>query len=360
MIPNIFKYATTELSQDALICWLVDCAKDETACRLRECGRKFVQALIKCEGCTVIDNSIKSQAPPLDKGNYDTGEIEILCGPKKQHNHIDVCFRARVGSNQFCIVIESKKDSEMHNDQLKRYRKEVQPGEIGVYVYFKTGYVYQDEKEKAKEEKYAVFNSRDMLEFLKDAQCYDAHEILRQFEDHLRCQVEERKRALENRQLEFDFVQWDFMIHLRNALQIEGKKMWPGKGKNSDGSAWTQYPHWDDGRRVLFWRLDWRLNSQIPLLRLMLDTRNVDDQNQLTQRWVSWSNKFKDECKESGLSAGKFRRIISRKGKIVRQGTIGAVDIAKCLRDEGPEECTDKIRCLHWKFMKSVGKEIEG
>ena len=47
MVPNIFKYATKELSQDALICWLVACAKEETDGRLRECGRKFVRALMQ-------------------------------------------------------------------------------------------------------------------------------------------------------------------------------------------------------------------------------------------------------------------------------------------------------------------------
>jgi hypothetical protein len=29
MKPNIFKYATSELSQDAFICWLLAWAKDE-------------------------------------------------------------------------------------------------------------------------------------------------------------------------------------------------------------------------------------------------------------------------------------------------------------------------------------------
>ncbi len=43
-IPNIFKFATKELSQDALICWLVACAKESEG-ELRECGLAFVQSL---------------------------------------------------------------------------------------------------------------------------------------------------------------------------------------------------------------------------------------------------------------------------------------------------------------------------
>ena len=39
--PNIFSYATKELSQDAMICWLVACVHHKDSA-LRECGRAFV------------------------------------------------------------------------------------------------------------------------------------------------------------------------------------------------------------------------------------------------------------------------------------------------------------------------------
>ncbi len=49
--PNLFCYATKELSQDAMICWLIAWAgckegassEDE---KLRRCGRRFVNALL--------------------------------------------------------------------------------------------------------------------------------------------------------------------------------------------------------------------------------------------------------------------------------------------------------------------------
>lgn len=48
--PNIFHYATKELSQDAMSCWLIDWAgQNEDSCverDLRACGREFVQALL--------------------------------------------------------------------------------------------------------------------------------------------------------------------------------------------------------------------------------------------------------------------------------------------------------------------------
>ena len=45
MVPNILRYATKELAQDAAICWLVACARD-TDSDLQTCGLSFVQALM--------------------------------------------------------------------------------------------------------------------------------------------------------------------------------------------------------------------------------------------------------------------------------------------------------------------------
>ena len=49
--PNLFDYATKELSQDAVICWLIDWAGRETSGepedeKLRQCGLAFVKGAI--------------------------------------------------------------------------------------------------------------------------------------------------------------------------------------------------------------------------------------------------------------------------------------------------------------------------
>ncbi len=94
MVPNIFTYATMEQSQDALICWLVAFAKDETDERLRECGRKFVQALMRSGDGAVIDGSNDSPTRIRNIDSYEIGEIPD--GPKPQSRNIDVYFQAEV------------------------------------------------------------------------------------------------------------------------------------------------------------------------------------------------------------------------------------------------------------------------
>ena len=200
MVPNIFNYATKELSQDALICWLVACAKEETNERLRECGRKFVQALMKCGDGAVIDVSNDPQYPVRHAGSYDVGGI--LDGPEPQYRKIDVYFQAEVDGKRVSFVIEDKKDGEMHGDQLKRYLEIVQRDkreeDLIKPVYFKTGYVFDDEREKAKSNGFSVFENKDMLAFLSSGNRAGAHEILRQFREHLDGMEEDRSGALRN------------------------------------------------------------------------------------------------------------------------------------------------------------------
>ena len=351
MVPNIFTYAKKELSQDALICWLVACAKEETDEQLRECGLKFVQALMQSGDGAVID---VTNDPPARVGNVGSYKVsKILDGPKPQYRNIDVYFQAEVDGKRVSFVIEDKTDTRMHGDQLERYRRIVQRDkheeDLIKPVYFKTGYVFDNEKEKADSKGFSVFDGEDMLAFLNGGQCADAHEILRQFEEHLAGQVDERRQALEDWQLKHGFVQWEFMVSLGKALQMKGEK-WPAKGVNTGGSAWTQYPHYR-GRGALFWRLDtWKP------LRLMLSTKKAGDE--VLKRWDCWSQSFEHARKESGLNAGKFRRVRSRKGKLVRDGTIGAVDIASCLRDEGLENCVARVERLYRAFIASVGGEL--
>ena len=52
--PNLFDYATKELSQDAVICWLLKWsgaqAEEASDHGLQELGRAFVQALLAKHG----------------------------------------------------------------------------------------------------------------------------------------------------------------------------------------------------------------------------------------------------------------------------------------------------------------------
>ena len=100
MKPNLFKFATSELSQDAFILWLLEwanpnCATEDKA--LHETAQEFVRLLLNNK-----DLTIKS------------------VNTTRQKNHIDVFA---IVNEKYAIIIEDKTDTSEHNNQLERYEK---------------------------------------------------------------------------------------------------------------------------------------------------------------------------------------------------------------------------------------------
>ena len=131
--PNLFSYAAKELSQDAMICWLIAWAgqsdggssEDE---ELRRCGLRFVRALLH------------HQRDEMDSIDC-VDKVEI----HQQEQGIDVLARI---NGEHVLLIEDKTGTGDHSDQLSRYYKNVVEGhtKLGKVaeenlrpIYFKTG-----------------------------------------------------------------------------------------------------------------------------------------------------------------------------------------------------------------------------
>ena len=116
MKPNLFDYATKELSQDAVICWLIQWsgaqAEDESEQALRDLGRAFVEALLARHGAALT-------------GDVRSTEIH------QQNLGIDVLARVWDQETSHVLLIEDKTDADQHSDQLKRYHQSVLKGGFG-------------------------------------------------------------------------------------------------------------------------------------------------------------------------------------------------------------------------------------
>lgn len=117
--PNIFSYATSELSQDAFLLWLLDWANHKYAVEnpeLNKAAKNFVCMLLERPGLDVTT---------------------VTC--YKQEKHIDVFA---VVNDQYAIIIEDKTDTSEHHNQLKRYsdwvKNEYNDLELHC-IYYKTG-----------------------------------------------------------------------------------------------------------------------------------------------------------------------------------------------------------------------------
>jgi hypothetical protein len=151
--PNIFSYATSELSQDAFICWLLTWAQKDyrdTDPLLHRCANDLLAELFKGKG-HVLPTTIVS--------------FDIL----KQLHDADIFV---IINNKFGIIIEDKTFTSQHSDQLPKYLELI--GNDPVYkdltlipIYFKTG--NQSNFTEVLGAGYDLFNRKDFLTILEAA-----------------------------------------------------------------------------------------------------------------------------------------------------------------------------------------------
>lgn len=136
-IPNIFKYATSELSQDAFLCWLFEHINLEDNCLTKQIANKITGMILS--KYQLIEK--KFSLTELD--NIENYKVSIT----KQKDYIDIflLFSSAVSDKKFAILIEDKTWSdESKENQVEEYvrkKKAEYPDVMIIPVYFKTGYV---------------------------------------------------------------------------------------------------------------------------------------------------------------------------------------------------------------------------
>ena len=169
MKPNLFKFATKELSQDRFLAWLLQWADPTNVgygADLHHAATDFVKRLVSLQ-----DDALK--------------EITSVKADRQWEN-IDVW--AEVNESHL-IIIEDKVGTGEHSGQLARYRENAanwcrENGRKLVCVYLKTHSDSSANLKLIEAQGYAVFNRSELLEFL------NAHEtdndIYNDFRDRLR------------------------------------------------------------------------------------------------------------------------------------------------------------------------------
>lgn len=143
MKPNLFKWATSELSQDAFICWLIEWANPKNRSEiLNEYAGKLIEELADIPSSFIQKLKVK-----------------------RQYKNIDILV---VINDEKVILIEDKVHTENHGNQLMRYAdllsEEFHKEKISL-VYFKTG--DQSNYRKVEEKGYRTYKRTDFLKLLK-------------------------------------------------------------------------------------------------------------------------------------------------------------------------------------------------
>ncbi len=162
--PNIFSFATSELSQDAMFAWLLSWA-----------DAKYAQ----------MDASLHAVALGFarlltGKSNLDVKTVEV----GRQWQHIDIW--AKINDNLF-LAVEDKTGTSIHDEQLQRYRESVEreyPNCTKCYVYVKTGNEPKSILQQVQNAGYGIVLRKDILD------CLDAYSgdnvVLCNYREHLR------------------------------------------------------------------------------------------------------------------------------------------------------------------------------
>lgn len=153
---NIFKYATSEYSQDAFICFFVAHASENS--EITPISRQFIDIILKSKGFSLKNNS----------------KIEI----KKQYKKIDVL----VIVDDIYIIIEDKTTTNTHNNQILRYKQALNDENIPENKIISVYYKIQEQVHK--EENIDIeFNRKSIIKLLNN--CKTQNQILVDYLEYL-------------------------------------------------------------------------------------------------------------------------------------------------------------------------------
>ena len=362
--PNLFDYATSELSQGTFICWLVACAAEATG-DLQKCGLAFVRTLFRT-GASNRTGGVPVLGPDGEpiRHNGPCDVSDVSC-PSPQYDKIDVYFQAKVDGRRVSFIIEDKKDGSVHSDQLARYLKvairDEKEEDLIKPVYFKTGYVFSDEREAVERDKYSVFRAEDLKRFLEGQDATRENEILCQYAEYLAALMERRIKARQEWNLNQDHVQWEFMLKLRDVVEsvagewqafipdeLSGFPDWTwdglGRSKNKGGGSWTQYRF----AQHLFWRLDSGQPLRLRFSHQEAGRCKKDSVGMLRE----YRNCFDRALQEEGLSDGGTRRGPGN------ECTIGSVKTAH-FQGMTVSEFLNRVTRVHIRFLDMIEAKVE-
>ena len=227
--PNIFTYATSELSQDAFILWLLDWANPEFEKEDKELcdtAQDFVRLLLDEKDLKIT--SVKCQ---------------------KQEHYIDVFA---IINEEYALIVEDKTNTSEHGNQIRRYyewvNKENKYSDLSIHcVYYKTGNesafkltrLTQKYDEEFKSEHFSIVTREEVLELFKH--CSSQNAIFIDYVAHIQSIQDATDAYLTTPIKQWNWLAWQgFYMNLEKELNNGD---W-GYVANPSGGFWGFWWHW--------------------------------------------------------------------------------------------------------------------
>lgn len=267
---NLFQFATSELSQDAIICWCLNWIHYPES-KLYS----LAVELFKLLGQENVDSSQK---------------ITI----KKQVKKIDILVLFH-DTNKI-LIIEDKTFSSEHSDQIKRYKQTIQQelstdfkvddNTIIQTVYFKTGYFFDDDKLIGFNKKADIIVDAQMFfDVIANNKYKGLSEILDDYAFYLKTKLEDNKRYENIRGEYIDggrYIAWNRITQYTLMRTFFPEERWEKNTgvfkvysrSNTGGRPWTetmivptQFFTGSEDKYDVFWRIDSDSNGTYLSLR---------------------------------------------------------------------------------------------
>lgn len=280
--PNLFHFATSELSQDAFLCWLLAWA--ETGHRtvdepLHRAGAEFLSALLQRAR---IQPPATFQAVRIDR----------------QFEKLDVLALV---NDDIAVLIEDKTHTKQHSGQLARYREAVRakyPQRALAAVYYKTG--DQGCYKAVEEAGFFRFSRQDMLGILQRGRDRDIRsDIFIDYLDHIQ-RLENAVRAFRSaRPEEWTAHAWaGFFIELQDIMKGGN---W--KRVNNEAGGFMGFWWHGTGDKYLLLReaeICYKVNVAEP------------DKGRRRAAWIEWHAALTAEASQRGCGLTREKRALGK------------------------------------------------
>lgn len=219
--PNLFNFATSELSQDAMFAWMLSWASPQ---------------------CKKYDESLHAVALRFVKlltGDSSLRVDSITVG--RQKSHIDILAEI---NDDIVLAIEDKTGTTIHDNQLVRYIKAVEneyPNRKKCFAYVKTGNEPKSILNTVKKAGYKILLCNDIIK------CLDAYvgenALVCNFRAHLKAQEAATQSFKSLPILQWTWMSWEgFYKELESKIELDNWSYVPNKSGGFLGAWWHFTP----------------------------------------------------------------------------------------------------------------------
>ncbi|TSI08307.1 PD-(D/E)XK nuclease family protein [Lysinibacillus sp. BW-2-10] len=306
--PNLFHFATSELSQDAFLCWLMSWAHQDYQTidkKLHVVAVDFIKEIF------TLHNKF---APTIES-------IQI----RQQFKGLDILV---IINDEYAILIEDKTYTQDHSNQLIRYRAEIEtayPNLIQLPIYYKI--TDQGSYSSVKSAGYIPFNRRKALKVLEDG-------IHNGVQDTIFIDYYNHLKKIENEVTSF----WNTPIESWRALAWQGfylelQKELPGDWdyvSNASGGFWGFW--WDSSKEHYYY-----LQLEQTKLCIKIDATNAENKAKVRNEAME---KVLSESKEQDLFLQRPARLgngrtmtIAQRMDYIQTTEDGLIDMEKTIAE---------------------------